>query len=59
MVSSLKTGLAKTGSSIAGFCGVIVLGLSMLAAVLFRWATKPTHEIPESEFTKESARTER
>ena len=59
MVRSLRTGLATVGSSIAGFCGVIVLGIAMLAAVVFRWSTKSSHEIPESQFTSESARTER
>ena len=58
MVRSLKTGLVKTGSSVVAICGVIVLAVAMLAAVVYRWAMKPTHEISDTELTSESARSE-
>lgn len=59
MVRSLKTGLAKAARVVTAACGIVVLAVAMAAAVVVRWATKPTHDIPEAEFTSESARTER
>ena len=58
MMASLKSGLTKIGSSIVAACGVVVLAVAMVAAVVYRWATRPTREIPETEFTNETVSTE-